>query len=127
VPLAALLSLPLGCWIAAVLIANEVPDAAADEGADKRTLAVRLGPRGTRVLYAGVQAAAAASLAGGVSLDVLPVWSLVVPVALLGLAGIAAKDLSGSRLDLTRAIKLTLAIHLAGGLWLCLLAAVAGG
>jgi len=127
VPLAALLSLPLGCWIAAVLIANEVPDAAADEGAGKRTLAVRLGPRGTRVLYAGVQAAAAASLAGGVSLDVLPVWSLVVPVALLGLAGIAAKDLGGSRLDLTRAIKLTLAIHLAGGLWLCLLAAVAGG
>jgi 1,4-dihydroxy-2-naphthoate octaprenyltransferase len=127
VPLAALLSLPLGCWIAAVLIANEVPDAVADEGAGKRTLAVRLGPRGTRVLYAGVQAAAAASLAGGVSLDVLPAWSLVVPVALLGLAGIAAKDLGGSRLDLTRAIKLTLAIHLAGGLWLCLLAAVAGG
>ena len=38
---ALLLSLPLGCWIAAVLIANEVPDAAADAAAGKRTLVVR--------------------------------------------------------------------------------------
>lgn len=127
VPLALLLSLPLGCWIAAVLIANEVPDAAADEGAGKRTLVVRLGPRRTGFLYAGVQAAATALLAGGAGFGVLPAWGLAVPVVLLGLAGVAAKGLGGSRAELARAIKLTLAIHLAGGLWLCLLAAVAGG
>lgn len=125
-PEAVLLSVPLGCWIAAVLIANEVPDAASDAAAGKRTLVVRLGPGGTRSLYVVVQAAAVLSLGAGVGLGLVPAWGLAVPVALLGLAGVAAIGLAGPRAVLARAVKLTLAIHFAGGLWLCLLAAAAG-
>ncbi|MCC7015731.1 MAG: prenyltransferase [Rhodospirillales bacterium] len=120
---ALLLSLPLGCWIAAVLIANEVPDAAADAAAGKRTLAVRLGAHGIKVLYFAVQAAAAVSLAIGMWLGRLPAWGLGLPAAMLAAAGLAAAGLNVDRASLVRAIKLTLAIHLAGGLWLALLAA----
>jgi 1,4-dihydroxy-2-naphthoate octaprenyltransferase len=120
-----LLSLPLGCWIAAVLIANEVPDAAADAAAGKRTLVVRLGQDGVKALYIAVQAAAVVSLGVGVWLGWLPAWGLAVPAGLLAAAGMAAAGLNGKRASLVRAIKLTLAIHLAGGLWLCLLAAAA--
>ena len=126
VPLAILLSLPLGCWIAAVLIANEVPDAVSDEGAGKRTLVVRLGSGGTRILYVAVQAAALLILGGGVWLGLVPGWGLAVPTVLLGLAGWAARGLARPHEALARAIKMTLAVHFAGGLWLCLLAATAG-
>jgi 1,4-dihydroxy-2-naphthoate octaprenyltransferase len=47
-------SLPLGLLIAAFLIVNEFPDARADAGAGKRTLVVRLGPRRSTRLFAGV-------------------------------------------------------------------------
>lgn len=126
VPLAILLSLPLGCWIAAVLIANEVPDTVSDKGAGKRTLVVRLGSGGTRILYVAVQAAALLTLGGGVWLGLVPGWGLAVPTVLLGLAGWAARGLAGPHEALARAIKMTLAVHFAGGLWLCLLAATAG-
>lgn len=125
-PQAVLLSIPLACWIAAVLIANEVPDAASDAAEGKRTLVVRLGPGGTRILYAAVQAAAVLSLGAGVGVGFLPAWGLAGPVVLLGLAGAASMGLSGPRAALARAVKLTLAIHLAGGLWMCLLGAAAG-
>ncbi|MEK7246561.1 MAG: prenyltransferase [Pseudomonadota bacterium] len=122
---ALLLSLPLGCWITAVLIANEVPDADADRRAGKRTLVARLESGGIKAFYLAVQAAALFALGIGVWMDRLPAWGLVVPVLLVAAAGVVAAGLNGPRAALVRAIKLTLAIHLAGGLWLCLLAVAA--
>ena len=122
---AAILSLPLGFWIAAVLIANEVPDVEADAAAGKRTLVVRLGAARSKFLYIAVQVAALGSIGVGVWLGRLPAWGLVVPALLFVAAWVAAASVSGSREALARAIKLTLAIHLVGGTWLCLLA-VAG-
>ncbi len=119
---ALLLSLPLGCWIAAVLIANEIPDAAADAAAGKRTLAVRLGPRGARILYGAVQGAAFLVLLAGVLQGRLPAWGLAIPALLLVLAARAAAGLGKDRASLTGAIKLTLAVHAGGGAWLCALA-----
>ncbi len=119
---ALLLSLPLACWIAAVLIANEIPDAAADRAAGKRTLAVRFGPRGTQILYGAVQGAAVLFIAGGVVQGRLPAWGLAVPALLLVLAGRAAAEMGKSREGLIGAIKLTLAIHAGGGVWLGVLA-----
>ena len=122
---ALLLSLPLGCWVAAGLIANEVPDADTDAAAGKRTLVVRLSPGGIKALYLAVQAAALFALGVGVWFDRLPAWGLVVPAVLFAASASAAAGLNGPRASLIRAIKLTLTIHLAGGLWLCLLALAA--
>ncbi len=58
-----LLALPLGVLIAAFLLINEFPDAAADRGAGKRTLVVRLGRARAACLYAAVVAMAFAGLA----------------------------------------------------------------
>lgn len=122
---ALLLSVPLGCWIAAVLIANEVPDADADRRAGKYTLVARLDSDGIKALYLAVQAAALVALGIGVWMDRLPAWGLAVPAVLFAVAAVAAAGLNGPHAALARAVKLTLAIHLAGGLWLCLLAVAA--
>jgi 1,4-dihydroxy-2-naphthoate octaprenyltransferase len=58
-----LLSLPLGALIAAFLLINEFPDAAADRGAGKRTLVVRLGRALAARLYVVIVAAAFMGLA----------------------------------------------------------------
>lgn len=76
-----LISLPLGLLIAAFLLINEFPDAAADRGAGKRTLVVRLGrPRAAR-LYVAVVGAAFLGLAA------LP-WMGLPPGARLGLIAV---------------------------------------
>lgn len=49
----------IGSIITAVLVANNLRDISGDEVAGKRTLAVRLGDRGTRILYVGLMLAPA--------------------------------------------------------------------
>jgi 1,4-dihydroxy-2-naphthoate polyprenyltransferase len=118
------LSLPVSCWVAGIIIANEIPDAPADGATGKRTLAVRLGPR-TPALYAWVQLAACLAWALIVARGMLPAWSLVVPAGLLALALGAARNLTGDRARLTRGIQRTLLIHAAGCVSLVVLTGVA--
>ncbi len=72
--------------VANVLLVNGVPDAPADARVGKRTLAVRLGPRGVASLYFGMAWLAHAWLAVGVWLLVQPAgarWGLLsLPVSL---------------------------------------------
>lgn len=56
----------LALLVACILLINGVPDAAADARVGKRTLAVRLGARGTTRLYAGLALLAHGWLAGSV-------------------------------------------------------------
>ena len=70
----------IGALACAILVANNLRDIAGDAGAGKRTLATRLGPRGTRLFYAGLAGLAAAAIIG--------VAVLTSPWALLGLAGL---------------------------------------
>jgi 1,4-dihydroxy-2-naphthoate polyprenyltransferase len=44
-------ALPVAALVTAILVVNNLRDIATDRLADKRTLAVRLGPRGTRIEY----------------------------------------------------------------------------
>jgi 1,4-dihydroxy-2-naphthoate octaprenyltransferase len=56
-PLAAWLSVPVGAWVAAILVVNNLRDIPTDRRAGKRTFSVRFGARATRGLYAGLIAA----------------------------------------------------------------------
>ena len=116
-----LYSLPIGAWVANILLINEVPDIDADGATGKRTLPVRIGLTGTAVVYL-----AAAILAAGVSVWLtvdgeLPLLAPLLPVALLVLADRAARSIRrgpGDRQSMTRGIEMTLGIHTLGALWL---------
>jgi len=114
---AVILCIPVSCWVAAILIINEVPDVEADRRANKRTLVVRWGAGGARTIYRGLTVIAfGASLLGVVS-ESLPVWYLIPAVMLLGLGLVAARLISkecAHRRRLRRGIELTLATQAAG-------------
>jgi len=75
------LSAPFACLIAAVLVANEVPDAAEDAAAGKHTLVTTLGARRGYLLFSGLAAGAFAAILGSVAAG----W--LRPVALVAFAG----------------------------------------
>lgn len=117
-----LFSLPVSAWVAGILLINGVPDATADGATGKRTLPVRLGLRGTSVLYIALHVTAAAITGWLTYTGVLPLLAPLAPVALLVLAfrsGIAIQKGVEDRNSMTRAIEGTLAIHTIGSLWLC--------
>jgi 1,4-dihydroxy-2-naphthoate octaprenyltransferase len=114
---AILLCVPVSCWVAAILIINEVPDADADRRAQKRTLVVRSGAGGARVIYRGLTLLAL--LAGGAAIarQVLPIWYGIPAVGLAALGVIAAGRISMDRTErprLKQAIELTLAVQASG-------------
>ncbi|MDN5852385.1 MAG: 1,4-dihydroxy-2-naphthoate polyprenyltransferase [Actinomycetia bacterium] len=70
----------MGSLICAILVANNLRDIPTDSVTDKRTLAVVLGDRGTRVFFVALQVGAVAVLAALVA---------ATPWALLGLVAVA--------------------------------------
>ena len=65
---AVLCGVPVGLWAVSLLMANNLRDIAGDKAAGKRTLAVRLGDRGTRMVYMAVlEASYAAALVASVT------------------------------------------------------------
>jgi 1,4-dihydroxy-2-naphthoate octaprenyltransferase len=115
---AVLCSAIIGAWTAAILIVNEVPDLAADAQAGKRTLVVRLGGQGAPSLYVSVQAVASALMLALGWLTHLPPWAVVPPLLFMLAALAAAPLMAGGRTGQMAAIRITLAIHLLGGLCL---------
>ena len=87
-----------GALACAVLVANNLRDRPLDEAAGKRTLAVRIGDRGTRVLFAGLFVSAyAVVLALAVGHPAVLLVLLTAPVAarpvVRTLRGAAGRDL----------------------------------
>ena len=117
-PQLVLASLAVGCWSAAILIVNEVPDLTSDALTGKRTLVVRLGRQRTVWLYAAVQILSAFMLLGVAG----AIWTYLPPLVLLAVVAAVAPKLRGGRDDQLTAIRATLAIHLLGGIWLMVLA-----
>jgi 1,4-dihydroxy-2-naphthoate polyprenyltransferase len=114
---ALLLCIPVSCWVTAILIINEVPDADSDRRAHKRTLVVRWGAVGARVIYRSLTVTAFGACALAITRHVLPLWYALVAVALAGLGLMAAQSISmesKARPKLKQAIQLTLAIQAVG-------------
>jgi 1,4-dihydroxy-2-naphthoate polyprenyltransferase len=123
VPVAALAAaVPVGLGAVAILLANNVRDVDGDRLAGKRTLAVRLGPRRARDLFAVVVAAmfAAAALLGlarpPVLLTLAAVPLAVVPVRLVR----TRSDGPGlvAALGATARLQLAVSLLLTAGLWM---------
>jgi 1,4-dihydroxy-2-naphthoate octaprenyltransferase len=103
--------------VAAILVINEVPDAEADRRARKRTLVVRSGARGARVIYRSLTLLALAASGAAIARHVLPVWYAIPALGLAALGVIAAGRISmdrSARPRLKQAIELTLAVQAAG-------------
>jgi 1,4-dihydroxy-2-naphthoate octaprenyltransferase len=118
---ALLLSIPVSCWVANILLINEVPDADSDAAAGKRTLAVRLGIRGVSLIYMSLSLVAFACVGFAVFTGSLPPLALLLPGMLLPIGLLIARRIGTSTrqtADLKPAIERTLAIHAAGCLWL---------
>ncbi|MEJ2344548.1 MAG: prenyltransferase [Gammaproteobacteria bacterium] len=114
-----LVSIPISLWVAAILLANEVPDAQADAAAGKRTLVVRMGESGSAGLYLGLHALAlAVQWLIWRHFDFAP-WGLWVPALLLATAVVAAAFMRRGEAGRRRGIEMTLAVHTVGALWLC--------
>jgi 1,4-dihydroxy-2-naphthoate polyprenyltransferase len=72
--LAVAAAVPIGLLIVAILVVNNLRDIAGDAVAGKRTLAVLVGDRGTRVGYAGLLVVAFAAV---VAIGVVRPWALL--------------------------------------------------
>lgn len=81
--LAFIVSVPVGLLIVAILVVNNLRDIEGDAQVGKRTLAVLLGERATRLLFAGLLAAAAAVVvAVGTDRPEVLLTLLAVPLAI---------------------------------------------
>jgi 1,4-dihydroxy-2-naphthoate octaprenyltransferase len=95
-PAALAAAVPVGLLATAVLVVNNLRDVESDRRAGKRTLAVRLGPRGARAEYTGLVVLAFAllpafGLVGDRSPWVLLPW-LTAPLALRLVAGVRREE-----------------------------------
>lgn len=70
-------SIPVGLTVCAILVVNNVRDIETDRVAGKRTLAVVIGRRWTRVFYVGIVLGAYLASAGLWLLGNFPVWTLL--------------------------------------------------
>lgn len=121
---AVILCIPVSCWVAAILIINEVPDVEADRRARKRTLVVRWGASGARSIYRMLTLVAFAASIWGITRGGLPAWYGLPAIVLAALGFVAAHRISMERAfrqRLKQGIELTLAIQAAG----CVLIAMA--
>ena len=99
-----------GIWVGAlttaILVANNLRDLAGDAAVGKRTLATRLGDRGTRLLYVGLVAVGVLGQVG-VAMLTTP-WALLGVVPLLLLVPASRAVLAGARgRDLIAVLKAT--------------------
>ncbi len=119
--LAVLASVPVGLLACALLVANNLRDVETDAASGKLTLAVRLGPARTRVLFhACMTGALAGALMIGLARPTALVALAATPLALKPMRLVAERrDAPGliAALVATARLQLVTGVLLAGGLW----------
>jgi 1,4-dihydroxy-2-naphthoate polyprenyltransferase len=115
-------AVPIGFIAVALLVVNNLRDIPTDAASDKRTLAVRLGDRGTRVLYLALLGAALAG-AAAVAATVANAWPLLALLAAplaVGAGRAVWRGVEGRALvavlEVTGRFQLAYAVLLAAGL-----------
>ncbi len=114
-----LVGIPVGIWVALILLINEVPDVEGDAAAGKRTLVVRFGLAGTRGIYLALHMLALAASIGAIVLGALALWYAIAAVALAAsgtMIALTIADVSTHRALLQKSIEMTLAIQAVGSL-----------
>jgi 1,4-dihydroxy-2-naphthoate octaprenyltransferase len=120
---AVLICIPVSCWVAAILIINEVPDIESDRRARKRTLVVRWGVPGARLIYRGLTLVALTATSEAIIIRALPLWFVLPSLALAGMAVFAARRIStdrSARARLKQGIEMTLGIQASGCTLICI-------
>jgi 1,4-dihydroxy-2-naphthoate polyprenyltransferase len=116
-PLAAwLLAVPIGFLVTAILVANNYRDRRSDGAVAKKTLAVVLGERRTRVLFAALVYGAFLLIAVFAAVGVTPRWTALALLAVLTVplpVRLMRPDSTGP--EMIRALKATAATHLFAG------------
>jgi 1,4-dihydroxy-2-naphthoate octaprenyltransferase len=107
-----LLAVPVGFLVTAILVANNIRDIAGDAAAGKRTLAVRLGRRNTRVLYGFLILGAFAAILGYAVAGLTPPGTLLALLALpLALRPVRIVTTAEAGPDLIAALRATARLH----------------
>ncbi|MDQ3951858.1 MAG: 1,4-dihydroxy-2-naphthoate polyprenyltransferase [Actinomycetota bacterium] len=110
-------SIPVGLLAAAILVVNNLRDVDTDAAAGKRTLAVRLGERGTRRLFAGLVTGAAAGAVVTALVEGEPVDALYVTLPFVSLGAVVVDRVNRSDgRDLVPCLGLTALLHLLFGI-----------
>jgi 1,4-dihydroxy-2-naphthoate octaprenyltransferase len=115
-----LIAVPAGIWVTLILLINEVPDRKADAANGKRTLVVRMGVSGARMLYRALHVLALGCVLALVLRGALPWWVAAGSVVVL-LGGFRAAAGIGDdvpRTVLARSIEMTIGLQAVGSLLL---------
>jgi len=109
-------SVPLGCTVTAILVVNNLRDIHTDRASHKRTLAVVLGERNTRVEYAALCFGAFIAIAVFAAVGLLTLWTLLA-LSALPLAILLSREILGgcSGAALNPMLKRTAQLHLLVG------------
>lgn len=109
-------SVPVGCLVTAILVVNNLRDIHTDQASEKRTLAVLIGERNTRIEYAVLTLGAFVAIAVFTSVELLPYYCYLAWIGLppaMWLAREIIRGRTGSALN--PMLKRTAQLHLLVG------------
>ena len=109
-------SVPVGCLVTAILVVNNLRDIDTDRASDKRTLAVLVGERNTRIEYVVLTLGAFVSFAVFAAVEVLPYYCFLAWIGLPPGIWLAREIINGrSGAALNPMLKRTAQLHLLVG------------
>ena len=109
-------SVPVGCLVTAILVVNNLRDIHTDTATGKRTLAVLIGERNTRIEYALLTIGAFGSIAAFISVGLLPSYCYLAWIGLPPGLWLIRDIINGrSGVELNPMLKRTAQLHLLVG------------